>query len=267
MRISARLLSAITASFFLLARIVPAAADDSSQLLETVLGIQKISGITNPGEVNIRLVHVDRCSFGDVDALLLDSRWSGTAGRILLSLEPVYDLSNSGFVSTKEITPASLAHRGLEARLSVPKVKTPQLYGLFICRDSKNENSCRGKAVDDFKDIFARYKLEINAQTKELKPKALLEERKKTVPDRIYFFKSVIVDRDSLRISEKQTSDERAAQWANYLRVITGNSSDVSSEALARERLLNKILGSLPLRLTNKTIEISLPRFLPGKCK
>lgn len=247
----------------LLAMVIPLSvcvADNGAQAAAKQLGITQVE-LSQHHEVKVRVTPKDMCMFGDIDAIALETRWGGTTGKILLALEPIS--GEPGGASVAEISLADLADSGAAFTLTVPSQQTPKLFGLYICRDSSNANSCRGKEVTDYKAIFERYALDV-AKDGEVSPKASETERMKPVADRIYFFKSVIIDQNSLRLSTKQTSDDRAAFMSQYLMSLSPD-ADYRAD-LDRDRAINKTIASLPLSLNGDVVEMSLPRITPDKC-
>ena len=215
-------------------------------------------------ELKVRLQPSESCVFGDIDAILLETRWGGTDGKLLLSLEPLSGDPAKAVPAVLEVPISVLLSTGGEFTLAVPEQKEPGIYGLFICRDSTGARSCRDKEVDEYGNIFGRYAMDVKPGGN-LNPLAPESERKKPVPDRNYFFKAVLVEQTAIAFSTKQSSDERALLMAQYLKTLNGG-KDYSPD-LKREREINKILASLPLQRKADVVEIRLPRIDPDKCE
>lgn len=231
-----------------------AVAEDFSklQVIELPLKVQDSNAT-----LAVRIAAESRCFFGDLDVLALDLALSKNP-RLLLSLEPIF-LSDTSFEprSTEWHNPKSLHDiirgAGFYTSLSFLKLESPKLLGLYICTDSNNTGRCLGKPEVEFDEILQRHEVGRNV------PKDIV------IPDKIYFFRYLVITPQFARIFEAPMSEIRYELLERYLEpIIPGKAT--RTNAISVIRRFNARIGSLPLKVEEEPVRISLPWFDRKNC-
>ena len=203
---------------------------------------------------------VNRCIFGDMDAMVLDVMWSRKDGRMLLTLEPL----DAGGQSSggqpfepvvRDIGEApGVRESGFRFEMNLPQLDKPTVMGLFICKDTVEANRCANKELMPINKILGLYKIDRG------------KEPNYQASDKIYFFKFLVVAEGKVYFPSITITNSRAEELEKAL-VGLGFSGSAALAASKQIRKYDQTLGSTNLHLTNDgALEIALPKFSKEKC-
>jgi len=199
--------------------------------------------LNDKGELSVKISKKDGCFFGDLDLILLEMS-AGKFYELLVTLEP---LDGSAIpVSSARVKSRKLGDPDLFITLKAPKVSAPTPMGLFICRDSNNQGSCKDKLVSPFRDALSRFKT-MPDPAKKAEP----------FPDRTYFFNDVVVGPNAVEAQEPMFGPAEEER----LKKIT------SAATVERITSLKNVLTSQPLKSNNGQLEVVLPLSDFGNCE
>ena len=222
--------------------------------------------LRGPRGLRIMIKSEARCSLSDMDAISLEmtriaeERSDSEQTQVLLTIEP---LSEGGFdpvvksISDSEIDP----HHGVE--ITLPPLSKPVLAGVFVCTaevQPGSPRSCKNKPSMDYDKILQQYRVEMDYKT----GAARKAPRKGLVQDKIFFFRYLIIDGDSIYFQPKGMTDGRYQTLEQSLKKMGVKANDYASALNAAKQ--HGILSSVPLKLEGNSIIVNLPHYDPVKC-
>ncbi len=198
---------------------------------------------------------MSQCGTGDLDFMAIE-----TLGRadtpFLISIEPLAPAADwPEELLTRPFKVAEI-QAGQKLRFLVPRALAQIPMGLFVCRDKRRDGHCRGKAVETPAQIYASH------------VKAMQAERLENIdlPDRIYAFEFIQVNEGVLKTApDRGLSDADYRRMGQFMSASAGRGVDARA-AQNEFRRLNSTLGSLPMKLATKSIEVSLPKRDDASC-
>ena len=194
----------------------------------------------------------ERCSFGDMEALIFDLMASGPETKVLLSLEPLDDKSLSPAVA--DITnPGKISPGGVSTAISVPLSDQPHVYGLYLCKDAKGENRCSGKEVMQFQEMINPYR------------KGNKLDKNYRASDKVYFFQFLVVSEGKVYYPHKYLGDPDYTKLENELTALGFKNKQLPT-IIKRIREVNDVLGSMKLLALPDALQIDLPKFAKERC-
>lgn len=175
------------------------------------------------------------CRGGDIDTMKHASDDLG-APNILISLEPLGE-GKGDFVRTNVLN----FYKEFEQVFQIKEAAASQGLGLYICSDSKNQNSCKGKPVRSHE-----------AMSKEL---AAAGSRSEGKPDYLLYFQPITISEKNLETYKiDDFSEDFQASMKGYLKRQKG-----IDEANAQTAWnLSRAMRSLPAKILDERIVVTL---------
>jgi hypothetical protein len=187
------------------------------------------------------------CQGGDLDTMKYASK-NDRAKDFLITLEGIDRGGKNPFVRVS----LDQLYKGANFNFTIPRPKEATAYGLFICTDSRKENSCQRKSM------------QTHAQLSE----QLAENPEKTrAEDRVFFFQNLVIDG---RTVETYRTDNFSQ---DFQRSISGHltKKGLSASEIQTAWKTNSTLKSAPVQMRKDRIVLSLPyndpRCLQGKTR
>ena len=218
----------------------------------TQVSMSPVAGKPDFRSLKVRLVSTPRCVMGDFEAIVYDRIGSPDSG-IVFSVEPVLEDDKSFAGSTQVVTDPARILSGAEiGMLEVPYSDTPKIYGIYICKKSAPEETCRSKPVMPINDILKEH------STDNKPPKRFFR-------DRTYFFAFVLTAGEQAFVSKAEFNPEMKDLIYSFLR------TRVLDEPRFEEIFQTiwkriKVLGPYPLGATPDSVTVSIPRYDRDKC-
>lgn len=220
----------------------------SAQIRE--LGLKSMPLKTQGDTVSIPLVFEPTkvwCQGGDLDTMKYASK-NDRAKDFLISLEGLGRGGKNPFVRTS----LEELYKGATYTFTIPKPKQATAYGLYICTDSRKENTCQRKSMETHAKLSER----------------LAENPDKVrAEDRVFYFQNLVID-------GKNVEAYRTDDLSNgFQRSITGHLSKKGLSASEVQTALktNSTIKSSPLDIRKGKIVLSLPyndpRCIQGQAK
>lgn len=174
-----------------------------------------------------------RCQGGDLDTMKYASKDPG-AKEILISLEPS-DTGRGDFMRTS----LSSLYGGVEHTFSLKPSSDAQSYGLYICSDSMNATSCKGKTLKSHA--------------------AMSEEFAKKSPssknDFIFYFQHVVLDKSGLEIyASEDWSEDFKKSIGSYLT----KQKDLSASEFESAWKVSQVIRSTSADIRDGRLQLSL---------
>jgi hypothetical protein len=175
------------------------------------------------------------CQGGDLDTMKYASR-NDRAKDFLITLEGIDRGGKNPFVrvSLDEL------YKGANFNFTIPKPKEATAYGLYICTDSRKENSCQRKSM----------------QTHSKLSEQLAENPDKTrAEDRVFFFQNLVIDGRSV---ETYRTDDFSH---DFQKSVSGHltKKGLSASEIQTAWKTNSTLKSAPVDIRKNRIVLSLP--------
>lgn len=175
------------------------------------------------------------CQGGDLDTMKYASK-NDRAKDFIITLEGIDRGGKNPFVRTS----LDDLYKGGSFSFTIPRPKEATAYGLYICTDSRKENSCQRKSM----------------QTHARLSEQLAENPDKTrAEDRIFFFQNLVID-------GKTVEAYRTDDFSNeFQKSISGhlNRKGLSASEVQTAWKTNSILKSAPVDIRKDRIVLSLP--------
>lgn len=211
---------------------------------------------TQNGEALLRfsVEPVARCSFGDLNAIIFDLL-SSPPGRteLLLTIEELYPGKDEVLAAQDISNPAGLTGRGLPVETPVAIGGGARLLAVSICKHSGGRRACLAKERTPIAEIIKQY-------ARGIKP----DHR---APDRIYYFRPMILDGSELHYPARGLTAEHYPMLERRFFKHPGANTPSVRKALDLVRSLGKTLGSKTLReRSGGELQIMLPYYDRKKC-
>ena len=194
----------------------------------------------------------ETCLIGDMTIIRIDLANSFPDQRLLLSLEPMDEEEDVIEPQVIPITVQALA-RGGDATFPLQKVEGMRVLGLYICKDSDNERSCRDKRIEPLDEVFKFY-------TSGKVP------RDYKAPDRTYFFHTILLNDGQVQFFSEPVINR------SYLALRETLDRQLETDNREREmtrRILqyHRTLKSEPPRVEDDKLLIEIPEQDYKKCR
>ena len=220
--------------------------------LEKKIGIKTLKA--NKNKVTISIDFPSICTFGDLDAIALDSGSSPKKADVILSFEPIGVTNVKPFskVILSKYQSIDFLNEGIKVSIELPKVKEPTVFGLNVCLDNAGEKICKNKEVIPVNNIIKTYGF--NRPPKDYVP-----------GDKTYYFNYIIYDGKTIKFQEKLLGTANKKALKAYLNKI------LPLISVSKEQVYNVIdknmtqLLSVPLKF-DKKLSMELPHFDGDKC-
>jgi hypothetical protein len=232
-------------------------ADTGKGINEAGLAFEKLSVSDGKWNLPIKLVTEPRCFFGDRDAIGLELiRSENPETELLLTIEP---LPKGG--ETKKPTVAYIKNaakdleKGFDVILTVPRSAHKEILGLYICKDSNKEGSCRNKEIRTIPAVLNQYDSMQGVLTPDF-----------VATDKIYFFKPIFFEGSGMRYPSAAMSSQRYAQLEQFINSEFGL-NEGSKNAVTQIIEIGNTLQSRPLQMVDKKLIVRLPGYAPTRCR
>ncbi|HET9238490.1 MAG TPA: hypothetical protein VFO10_14615 [Oligoflexus sp.] len=175
------------------------------------------------------------CQGGDLDTMKYASR-NEQAKDFIITLEGIDRGGKNPFMRTS----LDELQKGLNASFTIPRPKEATSYGVYICSDSRKDNSCQRKGM------LSHAKL--SEQLAENPERARGE-------DRVFFFQNLVIDGKTV---EAYRTDDLSNE---FQRTITGHltKKGLSASDVQKAIKTNLTLKSAPADIRKDRIVFSLP--------
>ena len=195
-----------------------------------------------------------RCEVGDLDIIGKEMAHSPGA-KLLFTIEPLMtgDLESPVIkeIGVDKVTGGSVIN------LAIPAGKGVRHLGLFICKDSSNDNSCRNKSVVDLNKVYNTY-YPMNGS----KPPS----DDYLASDKIYFFQYLMVQDGQLVVFDPKGTVTAGNDFEMFLRDRLG--SPIQARTVAnRVTKLNDIILSAPVSFAGQFVRLNLPHLDKAICR
>ncbi len=202
------------------------------------LGLKSLEFKDSGDTVSIPLIFSPKkiwCQGGDLDTMRYAAK-AETSKEFVISLEAIGRPGKHPFVrvSLKEL------YAGLKYTFSVPRPKESIAYGLFICSDNKQDNSCQRKNAKTHAELSAQLAQDPN--------------RAKSI-DQIFYFQNLILDAKKL---ESYRSNEFGADFQKSIGSHL-NKKGINAADFQTAWKLNSTIKSSPSDIRAGKIVLSLP--------
>lgn len=175
------------------------------------------------------------CQGGDLDTMKYASR-NEYAKDFIITLEGIDGGGKNPFIRTS----LNELQKGVNASFTIPRPKEATAYGVYICSDSRKDNSCQRKSM------MGHAKL--SEQLAENPEKARSE-------DRVFFFQNLVIDGKSI---EAYRTDDLSNEFQRTITDHLTNKGLSASKVQAAVKT-NLILKSAPADIRKDRIILSLP--------
>ena len=199
-------------------------------------------------QLNLELTMEQRCMFGDADLIGIEVSRNKEA-KIIAAIEPLTGGDAKGQKGVV-VDFSDVSNTG-KFLVEVPVVSAPTVFGLYICGDTKKDNSCKIKNLLTFDQIIAPYTKPGGAALNE------------GLEDKIYFFGHIILDKNSASISTDGLTASGYEALEKYLSLLSVPSAKERTDQIKR---IHTALGSMPLAGGRGKITMNLPRMDHQKC-
>jgi hypothetical protein len=175
------------------------------------------------------------CQGGDLDTMKYASR-NEYAKDFIITLEGIDRGGKNPFLRTS----LDELQKGVNASFTIPRPKEANAYGVYICTDTRKDNSCQRKSM------LSHAKL--SEQLAENPEKARGE-------DRVFFFQNLVIDGKSV---EAYRTDDLSSE---FQKTITGHltKKGLSASEVQNAIKTNLTLKSAPADIRKNRIVMSLP--------
>lgn len=224
---------------------------------EAGLAFAPLSVSDSKWNIPIKLVTEPRCFFGDRDAIGLELiRSESPETELLLTIEPLPKAPEVKKTAVAFIKGAAKdLEKGYDLTLSVPRATHNEILGLYICKDSKKEGSCRNKELRTIPAILNQY----DSIQGVLSPDFV-------ATDKIYFFKPLVFESSGVRYPSAAMSSQRYAQLEQFINHEFGL-NEGSKNAIEKIIEIGNTLQSRPLQMVDQKLVIRLPGYAPTRCR
>lgn len=212
----------------------------------------------------IDLVGLQRCMFGDLDALLLELKTANGSLGLQLSVESVGLDAREIYYGTALEKRTSEEYFG-SYQLTLPRTSTPKVYGVFLCSiDEQNAEQapCSAQMLKNAEDLFAPYRADTsNAASdqplRKVTPYASPKELKPTIFYAQFFLRNsagaaILADSNSPALLKTLTTFGIARKEAE--------------KSVTQIKRFSDALNSLPLAAVEKHLQIQMPYYSETKC-
>lgn len=174
------------------------------------------------------------CQAGDLDTMRYASK-KGDENDFVIALERLGQKGGSAFVRTS----LNQLSQGLTFSFKIPRPSEAALYGLSICQDSEQSNSCEGKKVLAHGALSDRLAQNPNPVQRQ---------------DQAFYFQSLVIDKKSIEIYRMDD------QGSRFQKTLDGRLSEKGIDAaqIRRSWEMNTLLKSLPLAIQERSLVIKL---------
>lgn len=198
-----------------------------------------------------------RCFLGDVDYMNYRARLTQQT-HIILTIEPLsrgiglkkYHES----ISLKELSNGSLK----KSLMFDDPGQASALYGVYLCQDGQGRKTCQGKRPSDIDEFFRWHFKD---------PKKAYDSSKKDV---IYYFQPVFVTSQGIALLSEARGGNRDQfydKFQTYLISEIGWSASEAKKGVEALRKALELVGSVPAKLIDGQIKLSLPRLDTTSCQ
>jgi hypothetical protein len=175
------------------------------------------------------------CQGGDLDTMKYSAK-NDRAKDFIITLEGINRGGKNPFIRTS----LEELYKGVNTSFTIPKPKEATAYGLYICSDSRKENSCQQKTMQSH--------AKLSEQLAENPAKAKTD-------DRIFFFQNLVIDGRSIEAYRTDDfSQEFQRSISNHLVRKGLSASEVQAAWKA-----NSTLKSAPVDIRKDRIVLRLP--------
>ena len=232
-------------------------ADAGKEINESGFAFAPLSTSDGKWNLALKLVTEPRCFFGDRDAIGLELiRSENPETELLLTVETLPDAAETKKATVAFIKGAAKElEKGYDLTLTVPRSSHKEILGLYICKDSKKEGSCRNKELRTIPAILNQY----DSIQGVLSPEFV-------ATDKIYFFKPLIFEASGLRYPSAAMSSQRYAQLEQFINREFGL-NEGSKNAITKIIEIGNTLQSRPLQMADQKLVIRLPGYAPTRCR
>ncbi len=175
------------------------------------------------------------CQGGDLDTMKYASR-NDRAKEFIITLEGIDRGGKHPFVRTS----LEELYKGVNYSFTIPRPKEATAYGLYICSDSRKENSCQRKSMMSHAKLSEQ----------------LAENPDKTrAEDRVFYFQNLVIDGKSV---ESYRTDDFSNE---FQKSISGHllKKGLSASEVQAAWKTNSTLKSAPVEIRKDKIVLSLP--------
>lgn len=174
------------------------------------------------------------CQGGDLDTMKYASK-DLSANEILISLEP----NGSGKGDFLRTSVAAL-YNGVEHTFKLQPGSSPQIYGLYICSDSKQGKSCKNKSLKSHAEISNDVS-NANGSSKN---------------NYIFYFQPVVFDKNSLEVYK---SDDASDAFKDSIEAYLEKQKGIDSSELKAAWKVSKVIRSSSPEVQGGRLQLSLP--------
>ncbi len=212
-------------------------------------------GITR---LRLKIKGEPRCFFGDRDAIGMELAKSSGEAKLLLSIERIagaWLARGTSPLAVADITSAGKDLKtGYQLSLAIKVPSQMQLYGIYICKDTKKENQCASKKAMSIPDVLSEH----NVLNKPLPANYQSD-------DKIYFFKYLLIGPNTLFAPTQAMTEERYVNLNHFFSMLLGKSASAKQQIETAKKIAST-LQSRPLGIDEGGIVLTLPGYDPRKC-
>ena len=224
------------------------------------------------GHLELNTVSQARCTFGDLDAIMLDLQNAGEPTALQISFEPLFSSVEQTAYAQPDQNRKRTATTFGTFNVDLPYSESPRVYGIYICsipaaNQNENQKPCSLQQLTSIEEAMSPYKVEVDKSINSEKPgRAPLVMRSGRAPGfKIYFFGYAIAHRDTLLIVDNPLEVTTYAKLTAYLKSVQADVRDF--DALdAHLRKFNGRLTSMAPVARPGSLELILPFYDQKKC-
>ncbi len=204
-----------------------------------ILGIKSLNLKGKGDTVSIPLVFAPKkmwCQGGDLDTMRYAAK-SLKNKDFLITLETIGRPGKNPYVRTS----LNQLYAGLSYTFTVPRPKGSTAYGVYICQDSKQENTCQKKLVETHAEISDSLAQQGDGAKNQ---------------DRVFFFQNLIVDNKKV---ETYRTNDFGSEFQKSINSHLVGKRGVNPADFQTAWNLNKTIKSAPTDVRAGKIILSLP--------
>lgn len=216
------------------------------------------------GAVTIDLVGLQRCMFGDLDALLLDLRAAHGALSLQMTVESIGSDSKEIYYGLPRETKTAETNLG-SYDLTLPASSSAKIYGVFLCSiDERHAGSspCSEQMLKSPEEILRPYRVDSGAfLSKDPVAHEAVYSSPKSVAPTLYYSQFFVRKGGVISVLENSNSVNLGQILADF-GIAKGSVPEIANVV----KRYSGILNSLPLVAQDGRLQIQLPFFSQKKC-